>query len=318
MKRLHGALIVLLAILLLLPSAPVAHAAPPQQDALTSTFLILFPELRALPAPEWVQPGVRVTYSDMSASIAQVAGEEGTGGAGLLQYDLVARERRVVPLYARLFLDLGDGRYQSNLTYGVASPAGAGEFWVNPIALRRADSLNLPDLDVNRVQYEVAGERFDAVRFDYSGRGFVSAWVIDSESGLLLFSRTASEGTTHSSPAAPLWDCARWRFRGRRATHRAGCKRVMCSATKASTRPGLPEAPSRPISPSRQRSRWTRATHAGTSGRRRCSSTATQLAPARRLRAGCNSLAATGFPHRPSTSRCGGPSSIATRSPARP
>lgn len=175
----------------------VAPAGRPAQDVATSTFVTLFPELRTLPAPTWVRPGLRVSYYDASASVAQLAGEEGSGGAGLTQYDVVARERRVIPLAARLFLDQGGGRFQSSVSYGVLSPAGAGEFWVHPLALRRADRLQIEGLEVNRTEYEAAGEIFDAVRFDYTGEGSESAWVFDSRSGLLLFMRTSVEGITH-------------------------------------------------------------------------------------------------------------------------
>jgi hypothetical protein len=181
---------------LLLPAQPL-RAAPPGQEASLSIFVTIFPELRILPAPNWVAPGLRVTYADASASIAQVEGEEGSGGAGLTQYDVVARDRRVVPIAAKLYLDLGDGRYQANLSYGVASPGGAGEFWLSPQAFRRADELEVEGLLVNRVEYEAAGETWDAIRFDYATDESESAWVFDLASGLLLFSRTSVDTGSH-------------------------------------------------------------------------------------------------------------------------
>ncbi len=197
-RRAGQAVICVVAAALLVGAGPgAAPGAVHGQDASTSTFITLFPELRTLPAPTWVQPGLRVSYYDASASVAQLAGEEGSGGAGLTQYDVVARDRRVIPLAAKLYLDQGGGHFQSSLSYGVASPAGAGEFWVHPLALRRADRLAIDGLDVNRVQYEVAGETFDAVRFDYAGEGSESAWVFDSKTGLLLFMRTSVEGIRH-------------------------------------------------------------------------------------------------------------------------
>jgi len=208
----RGLCISLVAALLVISAMPALAAAPfalppdppqtpPAQDSALASFIALFPELGALPAPSWVQPGWRVTYYDSSASIAQIADEEGSAGAGLTQYDVVARERRTIPLVIKLYLDKGDGTFQASFTTGAAAPAGAGEFWINPIALRRADDLDLPDLQVTRVPYEVAGETFDAVRFDYVTDESESAWVFDSKTGLLLFSRSSVEGVSHDQLA---------------------------------------------------------------------------------------------------------------------
>ncbi|MGL4650454.1 MAG: hypothetical protein ACRC1H_13685, partial [Caldilineaceae bacterium] len=201
MRRRRGGIRWLLAGLILalaMPLVGATAAAPPAQESSLDLFLAAFPELRALPAPAWVQPGLRATYYDSSASIAQEPDEEGSGGAGLAQYDVVARERRMIPLAAKLYLDLGDGRFQSNLSYGQVSAAGAGEFWLNPLAFRRANELDVAGLSVNLVDYEVAGETFDAIRFDSVTDESNSAWVFDVRTGLLLFSRSQVDGGTHN------------------------------------------------------------------------------------------------------------------------
>ncbi len=185
----------LVLLMTLQPTAALAApaTAPPAQDVAggqLGDFLVLFPTLARLPAPEWLGEGVRATYASASAT---TAGNNDTdtagGGAGLMQYDVVATERRTVATYSHFYLDLGDGTVQDSFSAASVTGAGVGDFWLNPTVLATADDLDIDGLAVYHMPYSAAGIDFNAIRFQYEGDGSTRVWMFDEASGLLLFQR---------------------------------------------------------------------------------------------------------------------------------
>lgn len=168
-------------------------------EASLSPFVQLFPELRRMPAPAWLQEGYRVTYRVQSASVAQARGAEGSGGAGYVQYDLVALDGRSAVATAKFYLDDGRGNVTPNLVNAMYGIPAAGDYWLNPAILPGAERVASDQLTVVRMPTTVAGRRYQAVRFQYATEGAEYVWMFDEETGLLLFYRHAigTEFSTH-------------------------------------------------------------------------------------------------------------------------
>ena len=188
--RTHAVMAALVPAALVLAAVPLARA-----QALDAPFLALFPELRHLPAPDWVQPGVRMTYDTSSATIAEEPGEQGNSGAGYIQVDVIALSDAQVALNLRTFSrPIGAGAVPGKLASYVG-PAGAGcDFYVNPEALKRAPQMHAEGFFAFRSQYPAAGKQFDAIHLSYTVGGTQKTRVYDSKSGVLLHWGSSTEG----------------------------------------------------------------------------------------------------------------------------
>ncbi len=167
-------------------AAPLAQESPGGQ---LGDLILLFPGLDKLAAPDWLNEGLRVTYASASATTPGDNEDLGGGGGGLIQYDVVAKERRTVATYGTFYLDLGGGSYQNNFNFPSVTSSGVGDFWVNPTALANAEDVAGDGMIVARMPYSAAGEEFDAIRLQYEGDKSTYVWMFDVASGLLLFYR---------------------------------------------------------------------------------------------------------------------------------
>ncbi|MBW7885071.1 MAG: hypothetical protein H3C34_21035 [Caldilineaceae bacterium] len=193
------AVLLLVASWLLVPARPAVGNRPvgmeqepgaaPAPEQVFNPFLTIFPELKGMDAPRWLKESFRATYYVQSASVAQVAGEEGGGGAGYLQFDVVGMDTENVAVSTRFFLDGGGGMITPSFTGAAITLPGAGEFWLHPAVLEDAERVANEDLAVVRMPKNVAGYTYDAVRFEYHSDEGVYVWMFDEVSGLLLFYR---------------------------------------------------------------------------------------------------------------------------------
>ena len=178
-------------VCIVVSTLPLSHAtAQPSDEQIgeLSTFFTLFPELRTLPTPQFLERGLRVSYSTAS-------GGDGLGAAGVLQYDVVALDPTMVLLYQHTYGDVGAGVIPLSQT--VARGAhGLGPFWINPVALVDAERFNSASLTVSRFDKEVAGTTRTVVRFQTAtGMNSRTVHEFSAASGLLVFS---SVGTVES------------------------------------------------------------------------------------------------------------------------
>jgi hypothetical protein len=183
------------ALLILMPTAAIAAPTntPIEQESpggQLGDLLILFPNAARMAAPTWLKEGIRASYEVASATTQGDNGPDtGGGGAGLMQYDVVAAERRTVAAYVQFYLNLGDGTVQQNLNDASVTSAGMGDFWIHPNALATAAELDIDGLAIYEMPFSAAGEEFDALRLQYEGNDSTRVWVFDRASGLLLFMR---------------------------------------------------------------------------------------------------------------------------------
>lgn len=171
-----------------------AFAQPADAEIGNSEFFVLFPELRTLPAPEVLEPRLRVSYSTLS-------GGGGSGAGGVLQYDIVAMGATTIVASQAGYGDIGAGVIPLGQGVALGVP-GLGPFWMHPTVLANAEAAASEALTVTRYDKDVAGSMREVVRFQTNTSD--GGRVVDefsAASGLLVFS---SIGTTESGSQVTL------------------------------------------------------------------------------------------------------------------
>lgn len=214
LQRIAFTLLALAAIVALVEPAAASYPAPalPAQvddeqpgepNPIFNPFLTLFPALKQSPAPSWLKEGHRATYYVQGANIPQDGDEDGTGGAGYAQYDVVALDKNNVVSSLKLYSDQGNSIVTPLLNSAIFGVPGAGDYWLHASALENAEDVANDELTVVHMPTTIAGEEYQAVRFQYETGGATYVWVFDAESGLLLFYRheIGGEGAAHKQLA---------------------------------------------------------------------------------------------------------------------
>ena len=173
---------------------------PGRTAAGENPFPLLFPELKRLPAPNWLKEATRMTYRFESATIAQKEDAKGSTGAGLMQYDLVALDEDLALTSVKFYADTVDGRsvVPSLVTSGRGIPS-AGDTWINPSVLKDAERAASDKMKVARMPYKTGNATYQAVRFQYEDKGVLYVWMFEAKTGLLLFYRHALGSETDAT-----------------------------------------------------------------------------------------------------------------------
>ena len=201
-------------------------------------------ELRTAPAPDWVRPGMRLTFYSALGNVAtgeefwerdengawedpltherfskRKAPDAGSGsGHGYTQVNVVSMDGGVAVLEVRAY---GYPRYEGPLALISASstvtvPGFGNDWWANPGVLQRAQTGRLRGLSVLRMNHDLDGKRYPALRLQFEGKrsamltgmgGEVRTGELKSrnvlvyslDSGVLLYAATAAptvKGTT--------------------------------------------------------------------------------------------------------------------------
>lgn len=243
-------------VMILLALLPVLGWAQQFEE---NKLLVLMPELRQMPAPDWLQEGTRVTYFTASATVPaerfywykDERGEwrkgdmPGPAGMGFMQYQCVYRSPNgavgTMDMYGQ---DPTSGVLVPQVAGGAVDPAGAGACWANPAALAKADRFQSKDFAAIKMPYPLEGKTYQSIRFHYVGETAVDDYVYDLESGVLLFHQhvalsadrlsTLLAQTTFmarrqvplpaQNPAAPAWmaDAKQMQYQGQLVVQMAG------------------------------------------------------------------------------------------------
>jgi len=167
---------------------------------------LLFPEIAKLGRPEWIQPGMRLTYLATDATVPDNPTGKGSAGMGYVQIDVVAVGPKSVTLNSRTHL-LPDGREGTATILmsqaGIGGlPASTADFWVHPDALAAAKLETTKDGDssttVARVIHPANGQDYQATCVDWKKGKATISFVWDNLSGVLLFH---SSNTPVAGPA---------------------------------------------------------------------------------------------------------------------
>jgi hypothetical protein len=136
---------------------------------------------------------MRLTYNFAYATFARDADDPTPSGAGMLQYDVVAQDRRSVVLQRTLFSPQIQGQPPTGLGAAVSLP-GVGETWFSPAVLAHAENAAFDDFAVNRLTVEVEGETYDVVRMQSTTENRVEVWEFEIETGILVYYRQGLYG----------------------------------------------------------------------------------------------------------------------------
>lgn len=167
--------------------APLFQDMPvPSGDA--ARFVQLFPELRTLPAPDWLAEGVRFTYALQSANVNAAAGAGFAGG--YLQHTVVAVDTKSVAVMSQFYLENTNGALTPAPSAPTLALPAAGDLWLNPAVLVNAERVAHDELIVVRNQRtDEAGNAHDTVRFQSTRATMEEVWEFDEQSGVLIFFR---------------------------------------------------------------------------------------------------------------------------------
>jgi hypothetical protein len=151
-----------------------------------SQFLLLYPGLRQAPAPAWLRPGVRVTYNSAFATFARNIDDPTPSGAALIQFDVVAQDRRTVASLTTIYSTQIQGQPPRGLGYEATVP-GVGAFWFSPQVLAHAEDAAFEDFAVNRLTTDVEGATYDVVRMQSTTDRSVEVWEFEIGTGIPVF-----------------------------------------------------------------------------------------------------------------------------------
>ncbi len=204
-----------------------------------SDLVALLPALRTAPPPQWVGPGVRITYHTTVKS-----------GQGFTQVNVVALSRQMAVLSVRSYgLASLTGPPVLLATWGAVGPAGAaGDFWANPAILRRAVGMEGQGTTVVRMPYQIQQRTYQAIRIQYESQRARHVYVYDEPSGVLL------RGLSSLKRGGELQPVYHSEYRGTRTVQipwardavpnwLATVRRLQYSGSHAVTLPGSPVIP---------------------------------------------------------------------------
>lgn len=207
----------------LLMSVVMSCATRGQADAnkpLTNPFaeeqalVTIMPQLKKLPAPEWVKPGMRLTYHASSALAGAQAlpkdqeGPSTYSGAGLVQIDIGAMAQGAVAADSKIWTIDPQGKLPptiSTFAGRTVLPAAGAEYWVHPEALKELVDRPIQPLRVVRMKYTLNRKTYDAIRLE-TGRGAgveMKSLTYDEPTGMLLLSTTAVRMVARRGPTDP-------------------------------------------------------------------------------------------------------------------
>lgn len=203
MRMLRGRWIAIAMLSFLLPVGVPATLGQEPNDA--------FPSVAGGPAPDWVQPGLRLTYYGEGASIrtsyyTYVEDPEGewedpithkryrqteesemptAAGRAFTQTDVIAVDGDDVILGTTMVgIDLEDGSLSLIPLWGDRYAGAAVDGgWIHPDILARIASGGTPELRVLRGPYQLGTTTVDAVAFMTKADGTYASTVFDRETG---------------------------------------------------------------------------------------------------------------------------------------
>jgi hypothetical protein len=205
------------------PGSPKAPSTAGRSARDMSWMATIFPELAKMAAPDWVKPGLRLTYYAASATIAGKgpifqldpqgeifatdgsgrrfsvkpgSREEGIGGHGYGEYTIIAVNADSIAIAADVYTMAGGSNNPRQMTRAafLGSPGSAIDLWVNPAWLKQVKTGMNKTIRVLRTPFSVGADKRAAVAFTSSDGTMM--FVYDESSGALLYRGGSGEGET--------------------------------------------------------------------------------------------------------------------------
>lgn len=170
--------------------------------------------------PEFLRPGVRLTYFEGSSVVQGVNSQvvpddkgnlvdpqtgkhyrqddmKNSGGVGYAQINIVAVDPELIAADARSFLiiDLNNNICSATSVAGLTGNGDQlGMYWINPARLANMGQQAERGERINRIQYTLNDRNYDAISMvSASGAGYISR-IYDLRTGLLLSSSSSDTG----------------------------------------------------------------------------------------------------------------------------
>ncbi len=179
--------------------------------------------------PDWVRPGVRLSWYAAAASVAQSRyawvedpsgpwedpktgkhyrrtdevggeGQPGASGDGISQIDILAVEGPDVVLTSNLYgFDRSTGQQRFTWAPGPGAKVSGrivDGAWVHPAVLAQLLGQDIGGLLILRGPYAVAGKTYSAISFVANSGSAYTSYTYDLETGILLAATTSTAGAT--------------------------------------------------------------------------------------------------------------------------
>ena len=171
------------------------------------------PGVAQCPAPDWIKPGMRLTFLQASASIQSNPNDPslvedpngdivddrgrrwretlyhagGAGGAGYSIVNIVAVEPGVIVMQADSYLLVNGNAGPASLTttIGCWCHSSGCDYFLHPRMLAQLPQVERPGFSIMRHTYDVNNQHFNAVRITNISNGRMT-YVYDLSSGVLL------------------------------------------------------------------------------------------------------------------------------------
>lgn len=216
-----------LVALLLIVGSTISASAQQRGPALdaeaiyNSPLLLMVPEAKNLPAPDWVKPGTRITFYGMAGSTPQggytmdkdsngqwvdpATGERyskneavGAGGEGFGQMDVISVGPQGVAISTNLYTIIQPGNpptlLHTPLGGMVAAAAGPADLWVHPAILQKAHQFHTPNFFILRGDYPIGQTKYPCLCIVSRNPNAYSSHAYDLNTGVLISSTVVSEG----------------------------------------------------------------------------------------------------------------------------
>lgn len=202
----------------------VLLSVAPLHAAQGGSFQAVLPGLQRMPAPAWVQEGVRISLYSSAATIPttrfvafrdadgawvdeqgnryRVESTGGASGHGVTQVNVATLNPSEAALCVRSYGYVnGSGPLTPLASHSVVGPpACAGDFWIHPQALAQLGNQQVGGMRVIRMPYHVGGQTYSAIRFQYENGQSRTVNVYDLQSGVLLHQNQQTR-TAHNNIA---------------------------------------------------------------------------------------------------------------------
>jgi len=172
--------------------AAPANAASTLPSGLENPLTLSYPALANAPAPSWLEEGIRATYFVM-ASTAEFERKDdieemtGSPGQGLSQVDVVALEEGKAATFTMPYAPDLQGAMRQLPGFGSQVPVGCGDFWCSPATLNSIQERIGEDLTVTKGPFDLGGQEYRAIRFNFKTETLEMGLVYDLETGLMLY-----------------------------------------------------------------------------------------------------------------------------------
>ncbi len=199
------------------PGRAAAPAGQPSTAPDGGALATFFPAVRTAPAPEWVKQGTRLTFYSAAASLqgsyfeytpdahggfddrqghhyGRTETSSGGSGEGYIQVNVARLTPNTAALDLRIYGIVGGPSPRLVSAAAAVAPAGGMDYWMNPGLLATLPDVQRDGLTILHGQFTLGGRQYKSVRIMGTTTSSKQSWVFDTDSGVLLYAGSATQG----------------------------------------------------------------------------------------------------------------------------